>query len=216
MLIDLRFYTFHPGALSKFLPLFEAEGLPLQRKHCGRLLFYTTVHTGTLNTVVQAWAYRDAQDRDARRAGLWVDRDWLAFGERALPLIRHQENRLLRRTAFTELAEPFDGSRIIDLRTYTFAPGALARFLPLCAQKGIETQRRHCGHLVMHATSETGVLNQLVQAWAYRDLDDYQSRQRALLGDDTWHQEYRSQALQWAVEQQHWLLETTSFSPVAR
>lgn len=215
MLIDLRFYTFHPGALSRFLPMFEETGLAIQRRHCGRLLFYSTVHTGTINTIVQAWVYRDTQDRDERRARLWGDAQWLAFGERALPLIRHQENRLLRTTAFTTPAEPFAGAAIVDLRTYTFAPGALAKFLPLCASKGIETQQRHCGHLVFHATSETGVLNQLVQGWAYRSLDDYQQRQRALLADETWHREYRSQALALAVEQSHMLLETTAFSPTA-
>ena len=101
MLIDLRFYTFYPGKLPVFLPRFEAEGLPLQKKHCGNLIGYYTTESGALNQVVQMWAYTDAADRDARRALLWADPDWQKFGDWALPLIQFQENRLLKPTRFS-------------------------------------------------------------------------------------------------------------------
>jgi hypothetical protein len=101
MLMDLRTYTFHPGKLQVFLPRFEREGLPLQTKHCGNLVGYFTTETGVLNQVVQLWAYEDAADRDARRASLWADPAWQAFGEFALPLIQHQECRLLKPAAFS-------------------------------------------------------------------------------------------------------------------
>ena len=101
MLIDLRHYTFLPGKLQVFLPRFEREGLPLQKKYCGHLIVYTTSETGTLNQVVQMWAYQDAADRDARRAALWADKGWQAFGEFALPLIQHQTNQLLKPTGFS-------------------------------------------------------------------------------------------------------------------
>ncbi len=103
MLIDLRTYTFHPGMLARFLPRFETEGLPLQTEYCGNLIGYFTTETGTLNQVVQLWAYADAADRDARRARLWADERWQRFGDFALPLIQHQENRLLKPTAFSPL-----------------------------------------------------------------------------------------------------------------
>jgi hypothetical protein len=103
MLVDLRTYTFHPGTLPKFLTAFEAEGLPLQTQHCGHLVGYFTTESGTLNQVVQMWAYKDAADRDQRRAGLWADPAWQAFGEKALPMIQGQENRLLKPTRFSPL-----------------------------------------------------------------------------------------------------------------
>lgn len=103
MLVDLRTYTFHPGQMQRFLAIFEKEGLPIQTRHCGHLVGYFTTETGTLNQVVQIWAYRDAADRDARRAALWADPEWHAFGEKALPMIQHQENRLLKPTGFSPL-----------------------------------------------------------------------------------------------------------------
>lgn len=103
MLIDLRFYTFHPGKLAEFLKLSKERILPLQTKHCGTCILYATSETGTLNQLVQAWAYEDAADRDRRRAALWADPEWKALGDIALPLIVHQENQLLRPTEFGPL-----------------------------------------------------------------------------------------------------------------
>ena len=101
MLIELRRYTFHPGKLEVFLPRFQEVGLALQMKYCGRLIGYFVSDSGTLNQIVQLWAYEDAADRDRRRAALWKDPDWNKFGEFALPLIAHQENQLLRPTSFS-------------------------------------------------------------------------------------------------------------------
>ena len=103
MIVDLRTYTLKPGKAGEFLKLFEAEGLALQTKHCGRLVGYFTTETGTLNQVVQMWAYEDSADRDARRASLWADPEWLAFGQKVLHLFQHQENRLLKPTSFSPL-----------------------------------------------------------------------------------------------------------------
>ena len=101
MLIDLRIYTFHPGKLGEFLKLAEAEIFPLQARYCGNCIFYATTETGTLNQLIQAWAYVDAADRDRRRAALWADPEWLGLGAIAMPWIAHQENRLLKPTEFS-------------------------------------------------------------------------------------------------------------------
>ena len=70
MLLDLRFYTSYPGRLPQLLKMVETEILPVQTKYCGNLVFYSTSETGTLNQIVQCWAYQDAADRDRRRAAL--------------------------------------------------------------------------------------------------------------------------------------------------
>ena len=106
MLIDHRTYTFYPGKLAEFLPIFEREGLPLQKRYCGNLIGYFTTETGELNQIIQLWAYRDARDRDARRAALWKDPAFVALGQKLLPLISRQESRLLRPTNFSPL--PWD------------------------------------------------------------------------------------------------------------
>ena len=101
MLIEMRIDTFHPGLLPVFLQRFEKVGLPVQRRHCGRLIGYFTTETGVLNQVIQLWSYRDAADRDARRAALEADPSWCELQEFALPLIQHRETRLLKPTTFS-------------------------------------------------------------------------------------------------------------------
>lgn len=103
MLIDLRIYTFFPGKLAEFLKLSQESILPLQAKYCGNCIFYSTSESGTLNQLVQAWAYEDGADRDRRRAALWADPEWQRLGAIALPWIQHQENRLLKPAAFSPM-----------------------------------------------------------------------------------------------------------------
>jgi hypothetical protein len=103
MLIDLRIYTFHPGKLAEFMKLAEEKILPLQTKYCGHCIFYTTSESGVLNQLIQAWAYKDAADRDQRRAALWADPEWQKLGATALPWIAHQENRLIKPAAFSPM-----------------------------------------------------------------------------------------------------------------
>ena len=86
-----------------FLALFEAEGLGLVRAHLGQLLGYFTTETGTLNTVVHWWVFEDLADRERRRAAMWSDPEWLAYSEKALPMILSMENRLLKPTGFSPM-----------------------------------------------------------------------------------------------------------------
>jgi hypothetical protein len=103
MIIDLRTYTFHPGQLTKWLPIYEREKMPLQLKHCGHLVGYFTAETGTLNQVVQLWAYKDHADRDARRAALWADPEWNESASKTLGMIQTQECKILKPTSFSPL-----------------------------------------------------------------------------------------------------------------
>ena len=100
MLIEMRTYTCLPGKLPALLALVEEQGMPLQVKHLGRCIGFYTTEVGTLNQLVQLWAYDDAADREARRTQLWADPDWTPYADAALPLINRQENCLLRPTPF--------------------------------------------------------------------------------------------------------------------
>lgn len=103
MIVDERTYTLHPSGVRPFLQLFEAEGLEIQTRFLGTLLGYFTTETGTLNQVVHWWRFDDLQDRQARRARLWADPDWVAYADKVLPYIARMENRLLTPTAFSPL-----------------------------------------------------------------------------------------------------------------
>jgi hypothetical protein len=101
MIVDHRIYTLRPGTVQHFLELFERDGLPLYRQYCGRLLGYYVSDSGELNQVIHLWAYDSVEDRERRRAALYLDARWTAFLDAALPLMLRQESRLLKPTRFS-------------------------------------------------------------------------------------------------------------------
>jgi hypothetical protein len=101
MLLEMRTYTIHPANVAPFLALVERDGMPLQLRFLGQCLGYYTTDVGTLNQMIQIWAYENAVDRENRRAKMATDPAWLHYVERALPLIHRQENILLKPTSFS-------------------------------------------------------------------------------------------------------------------
>jgi len=100
MIVDQRTYTLSTGKLGAFLAAYEANGFPLYRKHCGRLVGYFTAETGEFNQVVHLWAYDSYEDRHERRARLLAQPEWQSFLDTVAPSIIRQESRILRPTEF--------------------------------------------------------------------------------------------------------------------
>jgi hypothetical protein len=105
MIIDHRTYTVHPGRMADLLKLYEAEGLPVQSKYLGQPHgWYVSMDIGALNQVVHMWKYADLADREQRRAQLAKDPAWGAYLAKAMPLIQHMENKILRAAPFFTIA----------------------------------------------------------------------------------------------------------------
>jgi hypothetical protein len=105
MIVDLRTYTMVPGRLKAFLELYEAEGLPVQRRHQPNLIGYFVTEIGTQNQVVHLWGYEDHADRERRRASLEIDPDWIAYRKKSAAAgnVQHQENKILTPVSFSPL-----------------------------------------------------------------------------------------------------------------
>jgi hypothetical protein len=105
MLFDHRTYECRPGTLKAHLALYGEYGYGPQVKHLGKPLLYAFTETGTINTYTHIWVFESAGDREAKRAAMWADADWLQYIKRsgeAGYLIR-QENKLLTPTDFFEM-----------------------------------------------------------------------------------------------------------------
>lgn len=79
MIIDLRTYKCLPGRVPAQLDLYGRLGYPVQQRHIGDALCYLVAESGDLNTLVHAWVYDSAGDREARRAAMAQDPDWKHF-----------------------------------------------------------------------------------------------------------------------------------------
>jgi hypothetical protein len=104
MIFDHRTYTCRPGTIKKHLALYEANGFAVQRKHLGRPVLYAATETGDVNSYVHIWVYKDAADREARRAALQADPKWgeyLKMSAEAAYLLS-QRNQILKPVSFFE------------------------------------------------------------------------------------------------------------------
>lgn len=102
MLLDVRTYTCRPGTIKKHLELYEEKGKPAQTRHLGQPLAYLITETGDPNQYVHIWMYENAGDREAKRAAMQADPDWLAYTQASAELgaLEKQENKLMRPVDF--------------------------------------------------------------------------------------------------------------------
>ena len=101
MIVEQRTYTLSPGALPRFLAAYERYGLPAHTAVYERLVGYYVSETGTLNQVVQLWAFESFEDRSARRERLQQEPSWKQYMEQVQGLVLQQEGRLLKPMAWS-------------------------------------------------------------------------------------------------------------------
>lgn len=102
MIIEKRTYTFHPGKVQEFLALYEREGLAIHTKYLP-LIGYFVSDIGTLNQVITMWGYESMADREEKRAALYADPDWIAFGPKTTHFIQTMETMILKPTGWSPI-----------------------------------------------------------------------------------------------------------------
>ena len=103
---------------------------------------------------------------------------------------------------------------IVDLRTYTMAPGRLNAWLKLYETDGYPIQVRHLGEPIGIFTTDVGTLNQVVLMWRYESQADRQQRRAALELDPDWISYRKKSAEAGNVQhQENKIIKPTSFSP---
>lgn len=107
MLIDHRTYTIKPGKMAAYLDLYEQHGLKPQTRHLGQPVAYMFAESGELNTVVHIWSYKDATDRQTRRAGMVADPEWQAYLKKSADagLIEKQVTKLMTPAKFAPMTK---------------------------------------------------------------------------------------------------------------
>lgn len=105
MLLDVRTYVCKPGTLKAHLDLYNKYGKAPQVRHLGQPLLFASCETGNPNEYVHIWCYQNAADREARRAGLWVDPEWLSYVKQSAELgaLESQQNKLMKPVDFFPL-----------------------------------------------------------------------------------------------------------------
>jgi hypothetical protein len=105
VLLDVRTYVCKPGTLKAHLDLYEKHGKAPQVRHLGQPLLYAACETGNPNEYIHIWCYQNAADREARRAHLWLDPEWLSYVKQSAELgaLESQQNKLMKPVDFFPL-----------------------------------------------------------------------------------------------------------------
>jgi len=105
MLLDVRTYTCRPGTIKKHLEIYEKYGKEPQTRHLGQPLAYMVTETGNPNSYMHIWVYENAGDREAKRAAMWADPDWLEYTRRSAELggLVEQQNCLMKPVDFFKI-----------------------------------------------------------------------------------------------------------------
>lgn len=104
MIVEQRTYTLQIGAVPKYLELYEAEGLAIQRPILGRLVGYFSSDIGVQHQIIHMWAYTDYAERTERRARLGADPRWKTYVQKVQGLQISQENQILIPAPFSPWA----------------------------------------------------------------------------------------------------------------
>jgi hypothetical protein len=103
MIVEHRTYTFRPGTVDGWLKKYEAEGLPIQKRHLGRFIGLFVSEIGPLHTTVLIWGYDSLADREARRTAMYADPEWQSFisGVWSLNAIQSQNVMIMNPATFS-------------------------------------------------------------------------------------------------------------------
>lgn len=100
MLIEHRTYLLHPGKVPAYFNLYRGCGLPIQLEYLRQPLGYYTTEIGPLNQIIHLWGYSDLNERQQARSRLKADPRWSAYVAQLMPLIQHQESKILTPAPF--------------------------------------------------------------------------------------------------------------------
>ena len=96
MLIDIRIYQCKSGMREEFFELYEKYGRGPQTRILGKpYSFVKSIEDP--NEFILMWSYEDLADREAKRAAMWADPDWIAYTQESAKLgaLEAQENKLM-------------------------------------------------------------------------------------------------------------------------
>jgi hypothetical protein len=104
---------------------------------------------------------------------------------------------------------------VVDLRTYTVAPGKLKAYLEAYEREGYPTQIRYLGEPIGYFTTEVGTLNRVVHLWKYESLADREKKRAAMEVDPDWVA-WRAKSAEggYLVHQENTILTSSRFSPI--
>jgi NIPSNAP len=205
MIIEVRTYQLKPGSLAEVEKRF-GEALP-GREKLSKLAAFWHTEVGPLNEITHVWTYDSFDQRVAIRAeaikiGVWPPK--------TSEFIVSMQTEIFLAAPFSPALEPREVGPLFEIRSYTYAPGALPGVIERWA--GAIGERVKLSPLVGAWYSEIGGLNKWVHIWAYKDLGERQRVRAEAVERGIWPPPSAGPGL--LLKQENKLVMPASFSPL--
>jgi hypothetical protein len=169
MIYEFRTYDIRPGTLAEVEKRFGEQYLEKRRKYSELFAFWHT-EIGPLNQIIHVWPYKDMEERTRIREAAVKDKAWPpAIGE----FLVNQRSDIFVPANFMPNVAPGDIGPYFEMRTYTYAPGALSNVLENW-EKAIP-DRLKFGSPCFLGYSELGGLNKWLHIWPYKSIEQRMS-----------------------------------------
>jgi hypothetical protein len=164
MIFEFRTYDIKPGSLAEVEKRYgEAYE---KRKKLSELYAFWHTEVGPLNQIIHVWPYKDVEERGRIRAQAIAEKVWPpAIGE----FLVNQRTDIFIAANFMPKIAPGKVGPWFEMRTYTYAPGALSNVLENW-EKAIP-DRLKFGSPVFLGYSEIGGLNKWLHIWPYESIE---------------------------------------------
>ncbi|WP_210485429.1 NIPSNAP family protein [Microvirga antarctica] len=104
MIVEKRTYTMHSGMMKDYLKAYTDGSFQNLQQQLGHCVGFFTSETGPIEQVTQLWAYKDWNDREARRAALYSDPAFIDRAKDMYGLIKDKDSQILKPVAFAPLS----------------------------------------------------------------------------------------------------------------
>jgi hypothetical protein len=165
MILEIRSYTLRIGAVPKALGRFT-ESLPARAKVSPMAGFFQS-EVGTLNQIHMMWPYADLAERERLRK-VKVENYPPQMSDIGIEL----DVRIWNAAPFSPPIQPRQYGELYEIRTYTYAAGAIPKVIE--SWTGAIGERQKYSPLVFAGYSEFGLQNLWIHIWAYKDWNDRQ------------------------------------------
>lgn len=179
MIYEMRTYDLKPRSLPEVEKRF-GEMYEKRRKYSELAAFWHT-EIGPLNQIIHVWPYKDLEERGRIRAAAVKDGAWPPDTHEFIVGMRSE---IMIPFAISPELKPGKMGPYFEMRTYTYAPGALPKIIQVW-EKALPARLKFSS-LCAAWYSELGGLNKFVHIWPYPSLDARVDTRRKAVAAGAW------------------------------
>lgn len=191
MIYEVRTYRLQPRGVPEFIDTFGKAYE--KRKNLSRLAAFFHTEIGMLNEVIHIWPYKDAGEREKKRARSAEDRKY-AWPPKVAHLQQHMQSEVFVPAPFTPTFPRGEKGPIFEWREYMVIPGMIPEVYKSW-EKALP-KRLEMSELVMAMHTDAGALNKFVHIWAYESLEHRAEVRGAAVAEGIWPPKSRVETLQ--------------------